>query len=106
VGCNDSLGKCGDIYRNDSTCDIDGTEYTCVEFFRQACSAYCDVDQEVGLKTIDLNFKETKRTDQYGNRFRYRAKVKDTHDAQLGRWAWDVYLMSYLENTNRVKPGS
>jgi hypothetical protein len=49
---------------------------------------------ELGLKTIDLDYKKSKRTDEYGNRFRYRAKVKDTHDAQLGRWAWDVFLVS------------
>jgi hypothetical protein len=47
---------------------------------------------ELGLKSIDLDYKESRRTDQYGNRFRYRSKVKDTNDAQLGSWAWDVFL--------------
>lgn len=49
---------------------------------------------ELGLKTLHLDYKTSRRTDEYGNRFRYRAKVKDTHDAQLGRWAWDVFLVS------------
>lgn len=48
----------------------------------------------LGLAKLDLDYKESKRVDRYGNRFKYRAKVKDAHDAQVGRWAWDVYLLS------------
>jgi hypothetical protein len=49
---------------------------------------------ELGLAILDLNYKQSKRTDQYGNKFRYRAKVKDVHGAQFGRWAWDVFLVT------------
>lgn len=48
---------------------------------------------DMGLKTLSLDFKLSKKTDQYGNQFKYRAKVKDMNDAQLGRWAWDVFLL-------------
>jgi hypothetical protein len=49
---------------------------------------------ELGIASIELDYKESKRTDEYGNLFRYRAKVKDEKGAQAGRWAWDVFLVS------------
>jgi hypothetical protein len=46
-----------------------------------------------GLKSIALNYKTSKRTDEHGNAFRYRAKVTDARDASIGRWAWDIFLV-------------
>jgi hypothetical protein len=47
----------------------------------------------VGLASIDLDYKESKRQDEHDNLFKYRARVKDHRGAQLGRWAWDVFLV-------------
>ena len=44
------------------------------------------------ISAIDLDFKESRRTDQHGNQFRYRAKVYDVKGDHGGRWAWDVFL--------------
>jgi hypothetical protein len=49
---------------------------------------------ELGVKTIELDYKLSKKTDEYSNRFQYRAKVKDSKGEQVGRWAWDVFLVS------------
>lgn len=50
----------------------------------------------LNVAKLELDYKESKRVDRYGNRFRYRAKVRDEHDAQVGRWAWDVFFRSAL----------
>lgn len=39
----------------------------------------------LNVAIIELGYKESKRTDEYGNEFRYRAKMKDTKGAQVGR---------------------
>ena len=48
----------------------------------------------LGLLTIELDYKISKRTDEFGNQFRYRARVKDSQGSQMNRWAWDVVLVS------------
>ncbi|MDQ3800666.1 MAG: hypothetical protein M3384_14560 [Acidobacteriota bacterium] len=47
----------------------------------------------LGLKTIAVDYHESRRADEFGNRFKYRAKVKDAQGAQMNRWAWDVFLV-------------
>jgi hypothetical protein len=47
---------------------------------------------ELGLASISLDYKQSKQHDANGNWFGFRAKVSDTSGANLGRWAWDVFL--------------
>lgn len=42
---------------------------------------------------LHLDFKGSKRTDEHGNQFRYRAMLDDAKRAKAGRWAWDVFLV-------------
>ena len=46
----------------------------------------------LNVQAFELDFKESKRVDQSGNEFRYRAKVWDSAPGTAGRWSWDVFL--------------
>ena len=50
----------------------------------------------LNIAVFDLDYKESKKTDSNGNQFKYRAKVRNRKGQQLGRWAWDVYLVKAL----------
>jgi hypothetical protein len=44
------------------------------------------------VQSLSLKYKESKKTDEFGNEFRYRAKVNGVRHSSVSRWAWDVYL--------------
>lgn len=45
------------------------------------------------VMSLHLDYKESKRTDEHGNQFRYRAKLNDARGAQVTRRAWDLFLV-------------
>lgn len=49
---------------------------------------------EMGVESISLNVQESRHKDEYGNEFRFRAKVTFAgHGDGGGRWAYDVFLV-------------
>lgn len=48
----------------------------------------------LGVEALELDYHESRRTDEHGNEFRYRAKVRDARGERVGRWSWDVYLLT------------
>ncbi len=47
----------------------------------------------LAVRRIDLDYRESRRRDEHGNWFRYKAKVRDEQGADVGKWAWDVFLV-------------
>src|SRR5437016_8531060 len=55
---------------------------------------------ELGVYAISLDYKESRRRDDFGNQFRYKAKInpsggrRDERDerSEAGRWTYDVFL--------------
>ena len=41
-----------------------------------------------GVRAISLDYSESRRVDQWGNAFRYRAKVVDGRGRDIGQWAY------------------
>lgn len=46
-----------------------------------------------GVESLSLDYKESNKHDQNGNSFHYRAKVNGANRRDLGRWAYDVFLV-------------
>lgn len=58
---------------------------------------------ELGIYSLALNYFESRRTDDFGNQFRYRAKINpgerrdardETASGEPGRWAYDVFFVA------------
>jgi hypothetical protein len=45
-----------------------------------------------GVEGIDLDYRDSRRVDEYGNRFRFRARVLGAGPSGVGRWAFDILL--------------
>jgi hypothetical protein len=46
------------------------------------------------VTSISLDYRESRKSDLHGNQFRYRAKVNGRGNSDIGKWAYDVFLLS------------
>ena len=56
----------------------------------------------LGVTKMELDYHSSRQTDEFGNRFRFRAKVRDAHGSHVGRWAWDVFLVTRDQDNAHV----
>jgi hypothetical protein len=47
---------------------------------------------ELRIEGFDLRYQRSKRVDEFGNEFKYRAKIYGRNRSEVGKWAADVYL--------------
>ncbi|HXY01652.1 MAG TPA: hypothetical protein VEI54_12085 [Candidatus Limnocylindrales bacterium] len=50
----------------------------------------------MGINSISLHYGESRKTDEYGNQFRFRARINpdDRDEARVGRIAYDVFFVT------------
>jgi len=59
----------------------------------------------LGVNSISLTYKEDRRTDQFGNVFRYRVQVNPGDATNTGRMAYDVFFVTTTSTAkNRLNP--
>lgn len=60
----------------------------------------------LGVYSLSLKYTEDRKMDQYGNLFRYRAKVNPNDPSDTGRWAYDVFFVTTTTITKNTKPAN
>lgn len=62
---------------------------------------------ELGVFSLALKYKDSRRTDEFGNKFRYKSAINpDTSDGESkdGRWIYDVFFVTLDKNGYEVRP--